>query len=72
MSVQSLFVMWRSPRHIATLFLAHLFALKWRLKSSEDKVVSEWERKVLPCFDVEIWGKNVKIANFSIRAPVQS
>ena len=23
-------------------------------KSSEDKVVSEWERKVLPCFDVEI------------------
>ena len=50
----------------------HIFtSLKWRLKSFEHKIVSQWERKVLPCFVAEGWGENVKIVTFSIRVPVQ-
>ena len=44
---------------------AHLFALKWRLKSSEDKVVSQQERKALLCFVAGNWGGKCQNGNFS-------
>ena len=45
-------------------FPAHLFDLKWRLKSSEDKVVSQREIKTLLCFVAESWGEKCQNDKF--------
>ena len=50
MSLQRLSV---TPPHkciTTNLVPGHLFTLNWRTKISKDKVVSQRERKVLPCF----------------------
>ena len=48
-------------------FPAHLFALNWRIKSSEDKVVSQRERKALPCVVAESWGEKRQNGKFFYR-----
>ena len=47
------------------LLPGHLFALKWRPKSSGDEIVLKRQRKVLPRFVVESWSG--KLAHFSLR-----
>ena len=46
-----------------------LKVLNWRLKNSREKAVSQRQRKVLPCFVPEIWGKKFRNRNFFIGPP---